>query len=420
LPALLVTAERLHLVLPEAQLAHEKPVESSVPDTPFPAARTIVLTTVILAIVALTVAPRLHFEYEFGKLEPHFPVYDSLRAKEGRVYASGRRNPAFLVLDRLEDIPATTEILRQRAEADTVSPTILSIESLQERYPLEPEKQQIRLEHLARIRRLLDDPFLRALGSSDVERLRRASRTTEPVPLDSVPDFLKTMFTTKSGELGTYVIVYPSVGLSDGRRSMEFAEDVGQVQLESGKVYTAASTSIVAANMLRLLLDESPWMVLLTSAVLVVILLFMFRSWKLTLLALFPLIVGTIWMLGLLMASGVRLSFYNLVVLPAMLGIGVDGGVHIVHRFVSDGHGSLRNILRSTGEHVFVGSMTTLIAFAWWLFSHHPGLNSIGQLAVMGIGSVLIAGLVSLPALLQVIENRRRKPETINPEEEHP
>ena len=122
--------------------------------------------------------------------------------------------------------------------------------------------------------------------------------------------------------------------------------------------------------------------------------------WQIT----FPLIVGVVWMLGFLMATGVRFSFYNLVVLPAMLGIGVDGGVHIVHRFIADGKGSIRRIMTSTGEHVLVGSMTTLVAFAWWLFSHHPGLNSIGQLAVMGIGSVLVAGLVALPALLQLVE----------------
>ncbi len=413
LPALLIVAERLHAVLPEQDLARAEPFDPPGPGKPYPGIRFILPVAAVLTVAGLVAAPRLHFEYEFGKLEPHFPAYDTLRAKESEVYPSGRRNPAFIVVDSLEDISRVTQELRRRAEADTTSPTILSIESLQERYPIRPDKQQTRLEHLETIRRLLDDPFLRALGSTDVERLRKAAGTTSPVPADSVPDFLKTIFTSKSGTLGKYVIVYPSVGLSDGRLSMEFAKDVGSVEMPNGRTYTAASTSIVAANMLRLMLDESPLMIVLTSGVLLLILLLTFRSWRYTLLALFPLVIGVIWMVGLLMATGVQLSFYNLVVLPAMLGIGVDGGVHIVHRFIEDGRGSIRHILSSTGEHVFVGSLTTLVAFAWWLFSHHPGLNSIGQLAVMGIGSVLIAGLVVLPALLQFIENRghKRRPE---------
>jgi predicted exporter len=63
-------------------------------------------------------------------------------------------------------------------------------------------------------------------------------------------------------------------------------------------------------------------------------------------------------------------------------------------------------VLRSTGEHVTVGSLTTMIGFAGLMLSFHPGLRSIGELAVVGIGSTLLAALFFLPALLQVREDR--------------
>jgi predicted RND superfamily exporter protein len=95
------------------------------------------------------------------------------------------------------------------------------------------------------------------------------------------------------------------------------------------------------------------------------------------------------------------------VVLPTVLGIGDDSGIHIVHRYLEEGRGSIGRVLRSTGEHVTVSAVTTMIGFGGWLLSMHPGLRSIGELAVVGIGLTLVAALVLLPALLQWLETRR-------------
>ena len=103
---------------------------------------------------------------------------------------------------------------------------------------------------------------------------------------------------------------------------------------------------------------------------------------------------------------GLKLNFYNLIVLPAVLGIGNDAGVHIVHRYREEGPGSIWAVLRSTGEHVTMGSLTTMIGFAGLLLSFHPGLHTIGELAVVGIGATLVSALLFLPALLQWLEKK--------------
>jgi predicted RND superfamily exporter protein len=65
-------------------------------------------------------------------------------------------------------------------------------------------------------------------------------------------------------------------------------------------------------------------------------------------------------------------------------------------------------VLRSTGEHVTMGSVTTMIGFAGLLLSFHPGLHSIGELAVAGIGATLLSALIFLPALLQWLEKNEK------------
>ncbi|MDV7398614.1 MMPL family transporter, partial [Arthrospira platensis SPKY1] len=57
-------------------------------------------------------------------------------------------------------------------------------------------------------------------------------------------------------------------------------------------------------------------------------------------------------------------------------------------------------------QHITIGSFTTMLGFAGLLFTSHPGLYSIGLLAVIGIGMTLFTGLTFLPAMVQVLEDR--------------
>jgi hypothetical protein len=165
--------------------------------------------------------------------------------------------------------------------------------------------------------------------------------------------------------------------------------------------------------MLKLMRSEAPWMVAGTFLIVALLMLINFGSIRWAALALVPLVVGVLWMLLILELVALELNFYNLVVLPAVLGIGNDAGVHLVHRYREEGLGSIRQVLRSTGEHVTMGSLTTMIGFGGLLLSFHPGLRSIGQLAVVGIGMTLLAALLFLPALIQWVEDRNSMPDEL-------
>jgi len=413
MPALLSLAERFRLLNLEA--GHAAPVHQ-VGRGRFPAARGVVLASVAAVVLALLFLPRVSFEWDFGNLEPRYEDYEARQDYVERVYQThGRRNPAYIVVDDPAEVPAVVAALKERAAKDTLSPTILDVESLQERFPMTPEAQQAKLARIACIRELLNDPFLRADTSVWIQRLHEAAQTRQPISLDEVPDFLKARFTAKTGEIGNFVLIYPSVRLADGRNSMAFAEDVGRVEV-NGKVYYAGSTSLVAADMLRLMLKEAPWMVLLTFAAVTLLMWLNFRTPRWTMLALLPLVVGVLWMLLVMELLGMKLNFYNMVVLPAVLGIGNDAGAHLVHRYRERGPGSILRVLRSTGEHVMMASLTTMMGFAGLLLSFHPGLRSIGELAVVGIGTTLLAALVFLPALIQWLEDREKRRPAPEPE----
>ena len=406
MPALLAFFERVGLLNLTASAAVPTDIESA-SQWRFPGAHKVVIGSVVAVVAALVLLPRASFEYDFGELEPEYEAYEAKDAVIDRV-SSGAvgRNPAYIVVDTPAEAAKVAEAVREKAAADTTSPTIKQVEMLQERFPLRDSTKQAKLQRIADIRALLNSKYLENETSEEIERLRRAAQTQRPVTIEQVPDHLRKRFTTKAGDIGTFVMIYPSVGLSDGRNSIAFAEDVGTIVTDDGEVYHAGSTSLVAADMLRLMRQEAPWMVAATFVIVALLMYVNFRSVRWAALALVPLVVGVLWMLLILEVVALELNFYNLVVLPAVLGIGNDAGVHLVHRYREEGAGSIWRVLRSTGEHVTMGSLTTMIGFGGLLLSFHPGLRSIGGLAVIGIGMTLLAALVFLPALLQWIEDR--------------
>lgn len=408
LPALLVLLERFRLlnlgstaVAPSGN-GHRRR---------FPGARGVILASVAGVVAALVFLPSVGFQYDFGALDPEYPSYEEKRDLVRAVYPSRGTNPAYVMVDDPTEVADVMETVRRHAAQDP-TPTIERVESLQDRFPTSAEGKQHKLKRIAEIRELLNDPLVLEESSDDLERLRRAAQTTEALSVEDVPESIRNQFTSKSGEIGSFLMIYPSVGLSDGRMSIAFSEDIGTIVTESGDVYHAASTSLVAADMLRLMLSEAPYMITITLLIVVLLMWLNFGSIRWAALATIPLIVGVLWMILMMELLGLRLNFYNLVVLPAVLGIGNDAGVHIVHRYREEGRGSIMKVLRFTGEHVTMGSVTTMIGFGGLLLSFHPGLRTIGELAVVGIGMTLVAALLFLPALLQWIEGRTSLPPT--------
>lgn len=363
---------------------------------------------IAIIITGITIAelPNLKFEYDFGKLEPKYEAYIQLNQEMNKVYSDrSTRNAAYIIVDNTRQAVSVAEVLRDRMKNDTRTPTIRDVEIFQDRYPFDSTAVRHKLDRIAEIRKLLEDPFLKSSDDPQIKRLKEAASTRSPIPLSQVPSFIKAPFTSKTGEVGNLVIIYPSVGLADGRNSMLFADDVGKVTT-GGQTFYAGSTSIVASDMLRLMIEETPLMVALTILFIIIFKLIVLRGFKWMVLALLPLIVSFLWMFGFMEILGWKLNFYNLVVLPTVLGIGDDSGIHIVHRYLEEGKGSIGRVLRSTGEHISMSALTTMFGFGGLLFTIHPGMRSIGEIAVLGIGLSLFAALFLLPALLRVLEIR--------------
>ena len=93
-------------------------------------------------------------------------------------------------------------------------------------------------------------------------------------------------------------------------------------------------------------------------------------------------------------------NFANVIVLPLILGIGVDSGIHLIHRHREGLRGAENLLMTSTARAVLFSALTTLISFATLAFSNHLGISSLAKLLCVGISLMLLANVILLPALL--------------------
>lgn len=138
----------------------------------------------------------------------------------------------------------------------------------------------------------------------------------------------------------------------------------------------------------------------------VVVILWSFGNVGHLLLALLPLVIGSAWTLGLMGLFGVNFNLANLIILPLIVGYGIMNGLHIVKRWQKEGRkGSI--IANSTGRAVFLSASTTMVGFGSLMVASHRGIFSLGFLLSMGVGSILLASLTLLPAVLWVLSIAR-------------
>ena len=146
---------------------------------------------------------------------------------------------------------------------------------------------------------------------------------------------------------------------------------------------------------------------LLTILVVFLLLWLDFRKIKYAILAMIPLVVGFIWMVGLMKLIGMQLTIVNVMGLPMIIGIGIDYGVHIVHRWRIEETGKVNKIFASTGKAILLSAITTMLAFGSLIFSIWRGFGSLGGAMFIGVGACFLSTVIILSGIIGFLERKK-------------
>lgn len=130
------------------------------------------------------------------------------------------------------------------------------------------------------------------------------------------------------------------------------------------------------------------------------LLIVLLRSITDTLRVLAPLALTGLILCAVSVWAAIPFNFANVIALPLLLGVGVDSGIHVVHRLRSHQRMDGAFLGTSTARAVILSSLTTLAGFGSLAFSHHAGTASMGQLLAIGMLAILVTTLIVVPSLV--------------------
>lgn len=202
-----------------------------------------------------------------------------------------------------------------------------------------------------------------------------------------------------------------------GNEVSDFAPLVAQIEAARDAALAGAPAGVEAAltGLPELAVEEQRVVTrgLLLSSVwsglaIVVLCLFMLRSIRQTVLTLTPLLGGLAMTLG---ATYLIYGYLNLVTssfVAVLLGLGIDFGVHMIHRFNEERRGG-KGVREAIGEAVvragpaiFMGAIVTTLAFMTLLGSEFTAYAELGVITAIGLLFVVLSTLFTLPSLLSI------------------
>jgi hopanoid biosynthesis associated RND transporter like protein HpnN len=230
------------------------------------------------------------------------------------------------------------------------------------------------------------------------ERLRESLETTG-VEFEDLPPGLVTRMLDDDGT--ARVQVFPAEDLSSRAAMVGFVEELrGVTPRITGLPVNLVESSYATMDSLRKALV---WAFAAIALLLVVL-------WGRPIeaaIALAPLVVAVLLTAAASELLRIHLNFINVCVLPLLLGIGVDSGVHMVHRARTVDVASGALLGSTTTRAVLFSAFTTLASFGTLVLSLHQGIASLGQLLMVGMVFTLAGNLVLLPSLLLLWQRGR-------------
>jgi hopanoid biosynthesis associated RND transporter like protein HpnN len=217
-----------------------------------------------------------------------------------------------------------------------------------------------------------------------------------PLRAEDLPDPLRNRFVGISGK--QLLQVYPKENVWERHAQEAFIRDLRKID------EMVTGTPVQLYEYTTLLKQSFEQAALYSLGAIAILVYIHFRKLSCVVLALFPVGIGFLWLLGVMGAFNIPFNPANVMTLPLMVGIGVTNGIHILNRFAEEQHPSI--LARSTGKAVLVSGLTTIAGFGSLVIAEHQGIRSLGIIMATGVTTCMIVGLTFLPAILNLLDRQ--------------
>lgn len=355
-----------------------------------------------IALTALCLAPLrgLGFNYDFAALQdarlPSFQLDKQVTALLGH-----SQSPTLILVNSIEQASRVAKRLRDSGSGSSAS-SVGMVAAPSDLLGGEGARRRALIERIRETLGKVRPDWLKS--DKDREAYSQLQRMTEQrAPLrQSLPVSVRRNFglaDSAAAEEEPFVLAYPADALTKRESILSFA---GALQAAAPHS-PLAGESIVLADILGTVRREGPWV--LTASALGTLLALWLLQGRLRSAAIALGVAGLSLGagLGLLSALDARLNYLSMIVIPVLFGVTVDGSVHLL-----DHWHDAASVVSDSVRGIWAATVTTSLGFSTLLIADHPGLRSVGQLALLGLGASALVSLILLPAGLSLFSNSRR------------
>jgi len=233
------------------------------------------------------------------------------------------------------------------------------------------------------------------LLSGFADQMKRLRNALEPgeITLADLPSPLVERMLAANGS--ARIQVYPRESLIDEMAFSRFVADVQEV------APTAAGAAINLVGFADA--TKSSFRQALISALVAisVLLWLLWRRISDVLLVLAPLVLSSLLTCAAMVLLDLPFNFANVIVIPLLIGVGANSGIHLVHRSKYIASHDEELLATTTARAVFYSALTTAVSFGTLAFSSHRGMASLGIVLSIGMALTIVCTLIVLPALLE-------------------
>jgi len=245
----------------------------------------------------------------------------------------------------------------------------------------------------------LEDLVISDLGER-LDWLRRAV-TVSQVSFSDLPDDTRRRVVAPDGT--TRVVALPTEDLSNLDSLSRFVDEVGSL------VPHATGRPAVEAGIGRIVVLTFRIAIGIALVCVGAVLFFTLGSIADAVFVLLPIALAALVTTAVGVLIDMPFNMTNVVVIPLVLGLGIDSGIHVYMRYRHAG--SMSSMMESsTPRAVLLSALTTLAAFGSLAVSGHRGIHSLGVLLAVSVIALVFCTLAVLPAMIAMASGNRRGP----------
>jgi predicted RND superfamily exporter protein len=363
----------------------------------------------LMIVILLSVAffPWAEFEHNFRNLRPPKTKEDNNedKAHTGVALETKRKSsqPAAVLGNNPEELNRLYDTLMVRLHQEK-DPMLASFLTLKTFVPTEDDQEE-RLEVIEEINDMISARVFNKVKGDDslmVEKLRRMSEV-EAFSAEEIPVWALDLLKEKNGSYGNIGFIYGRYKSWDAREMHKFQERFGHWNF-GGEDLRVFSSAFITSDVIQSVKKDSAKMGVFIFIVLMLTLTLVLRDKRLVLISILPLSAGILLTIGLMGLTNLtiglgKITMFNVIVIPMVLGVGIDATIHLLHSATHHYDKGLRYLYNTTGRMVAAASMTTISGFLGMLFIEHKGLRTIGEIAVISIFASFITAMIFTPWL---------------------